>query len=213
MTVRKRRKIPKLTDLQVANPGSHHSDIQQANETPSKSLPHLHLSGVGKEDAGVKLDLATSSRSQAFKDALGTTDENTGWHLLAQALHTIPDLDLKRDLPAYRKGVLATLRGIGPRDQLEGLLAVQMLGVHHLALKFLSIARDPSELASEGYLKRAVKLLRTFGLQMEALSRHRGNTSQQMVVGNVTIADGGQAIVGPVNHPGPGKVSNDEKVG
>jgi hypothetical protein len=58
-------------------------------------------------------------------------------------------------------------------------------------------------------VNRANKLLRTFMAQMEALNRHRGKIIQPMVVGNVNIADGGQAIVGPVNHPGPGKVSNE----
>jgi hypothetical protein len=31
------------------------------------------------------------------------------------------------------------------------------------------------------------------------------------VVGNVNVNDGGQAIVGPVNHPAPGKVSEDNE--
>ena len=31
------------------------------------------------------------------------------------------------------------------------------------------------------------------------------------IVGNVNVNDGGQAIVGAVNHPGPGKVSKDNE--
>lgn len=46
---------------------------------------------------------------------------------------------------------------------------------------------------------------------MEALNRHRGKITQPMVVGNVNIADGGQAIAGSVNHPGPGKASKDDE--
>ena len=47
---------------------------------------------------------------------------------------------------------------------------------------------------------RAVRLLRTFTSQMEALNRNRGKVSQQMVVGNVNVNEGGQAIVGSVEH-------------
>jgi hypothetical protein len=60
-------------------------------------------------------------------------------------------------------------------------------------------------------VNRANKLLRTFTAQMEALNRHRRPVGQQMVVGNVNVNDGGQAIVGPVNHPVPGKVSEDSE--
>ena len=65
-------------------------------------------------------------------------------------------------------------------------------------------------------VNRANKLLRIFMAQMEALDRHCGKIAQPVVVGNVNIADGGQAIVGSVNHSGPGKASKDdeeEKVG
>ena len=37
---------------------------------------------------------------------------------------------------------------------------------------------------------------------MEALNRNRGKISQQMVVGNVNVSEGGQAIVGSVEHRG-----------
>ena len=50
-------------------------------------------------------------------------------------------------------------------------------------------------------VNRAVRLLRTFTAQMEGLNRHRGKGGQQMVVGNVNVNDGGQAIVGTVNKP------------
>jgi len=43
--------------------------------------------------------------------------------------------------------------------------------------------------------------------QMEALNRHRGKVGQPMVVGNVNVNEGGQAIVGPVSHDGRGKAS------
>ena len=57
---------------------------------------------------------------------------------------------------------------------------------------------------------RATKLLRTFTTQMEALNRHRGKVGQPMVVGNVNVNEGGQAIVGAVRHDGSGKASTED---
>jgi hypothetical protein len=59
-------------------------------------------------------------------------------------------------------------------------------------------------------INRATKLLRTFTMQMEALNRHRGKVGQQMVVGNVNVNEGGQAVVGQVSHDGRGKAPTED---
>ncbi len=59
-------------------------------------------------------------------------------------------------------------------------------------------------------INSATKLLRTFTTQMEALNRHRGKVGQQMVVGNVNVNEGGQAVVGQVSHDGRGKASTED---
>lgn len=46
------------------------------------------------------------------------------------------------------------------------------------------------------------KLARTFAAQMEALKRYRSSGEQKITV--VKVSDGGQAIVGTVNHAPPG---------
>ena len=110
------------------------------------------------------------------------------------------------------KGPVALIEGLGgiaPRNAVEGLLSVQMVGVHNLAMEYLKRAALPNQTPDEvdANVHRAVRLLRTFTAQMEALNRNRGKISQQMVVENVNVNDGGQAIVGTVEHPGLGKVS------
>jgi hypothetical protein len=42
------------------------------------------------------------------------------------------------------------------------------------------------------------KLTRTFTMQMEALKRYRTGAEQKVTLQNVSVADGGQAIVGNV---------------
>jgi hypothetical protein len=56
---------------------------------------------------------------------------------------------------------------------------------------------------------RVTRLLQTFIDQMEALNRHRGKVGHAMVVGNVNVNDGGQAIVGPVTQADPKSASGE----
>ena len=58
----------------------------------------------------------------------------------------------------------------------------------------------------------AVKLLRTFTAQTEALQRYRGKGQQKLTVEHVHVHTGGQAIVGSVSQSGGGR-DNDENRG
>jgi hypothetical protein len=51
----------------------------------------------------------------------------------------------------------------------------------------------------------AVKLMRTYTAQVEALARLRRGGEQRVIVHHVHVNAGGQAIVGAVNHPGVAK--------
>ena len=59
--------------------------------------------------------------------------------------------------------------------------------------------------AWEKSINQGVRLLQTFTAQMEALQKYRGKSTQQKVtVEHVHVHQGGQAIVGAVNHQGGG---------
>jgi hypothetical protein len=49
-----------------------------------------------------------------------------------------------------------------------------------------------------GNIVLAIKLLRTFTMQLEALQRYRGKGQQKVTVEHVNVNAGGQAIVGTV---------------
>ena len=140
----------------------------------------------------------------------GTNDQDSIHALLTQLLNVTP-INGKYDLQNLKGPVelIEGLDGIAPRNAIEGLLSVQMVGVHNLAMEYLRRAALPNQTPDgvDANVHRAVRLLRTFTSQMEALNRNRGKISQQMVVGNVNVNDGGQAIVGSVGHPGLGEAS------
>ena len=98
------------------------------------------------------------------------------------------------------------LIGIGPRDELEGMLAGQMVALHNASMECLRRAML-GEQTFEGRrenLNQANKLSRTYATLLEALNRHRGKGQQKVTVEHVHVHSGGQAIVGTVEHPGGG---------
>jgi hypothetical protein len=137
--------------------------------------------------------------------AVGATDAHALTLLLNQAANATPGNDAGHQCNT----ALAVLSGIQPRDEVEGMLAVQMVGCHNLAMAMLQRAGKTERvdfLSTYGNL--AAKLLRTFTMQVKALARQRGQIRQQTVrVEHVTVEAGGQAVVGAVatRHPKDGK--------
>lgn len=98
------------------------------------------------------------------------------------------------------RSALAALKGLAPRDELEGMLASQMVATHHAAMECLSRAMIPDQTfdGREQNLKHATKLLGVYARQVEALDKHRGHGQQKITVEHVNVHAGGQAIVGNV---------------
>jgi hypothetical protein len=101
---------------------------------------------------------------------------------------------------------LAAVDGIRPTDEIEAMLAVQMVATYETAMDMLMRAKQADltpTLQECGSL--AVKLFRTYTAQVEALARLRRGGEQRVIVQHVNVNEGGQAIVGAVNHPGGSK--------
>jgi hypothetical protein len=90
--------------------------------------------------------------------------------------------------------------GIGPTDELEGMLAAQAMAAHHAAMECYRRAMLPEQPfeAWKENLNQANKLSRTYATLLEALNRHRGKGQQKISVEHVHVHAGGQAIVGAV---------------
>lgn len=138
----------------------------------------------------------------AFAESLGTTDTDLAGVLLNQAQQTL--FYQQKTNVDKSNVVLAVLYGIKPKDELEGMLAVQMVGVHNLAMECMrrAMLENQTEYGVDTNVSRATKLLRTFTAQIEALNRYRGHGQQKVVVEHVHVNEGGQAIVGTVEGMG-----------
>ena len=101
---------------------------------------------------------------------------------------------------------MAALKGIAPQDELEGMMAAQLLAAHHAAMECYRRAMI-GEQTFEGRcenLNQANKLSRTWASLLDALNKHRGKGQQKVTVEHVNVHSGGQAVVGTVERPGNG---------
>ncbi len=101
---------------------------------------------------------------------------------------------------------LAAIDAIRPADEIEAMLAVQMAATHETAMEMLTRAKQAEMMPTlQECGSLAVKLLRTYAAQVEALGRLRRGGEQRVIVQHVNVNQGGQAIVGAVSHPGGGE--------
>jgi hypothetical protein len=95
--------------------------------------------------------------------------------------------------------MIAMIKSIKPRDSVEAMLVAQMVSVHVMAMRCAHHLANAGDIASQDSAGRALgRLARMFPTQMEALNRYRNNSEPAITVQNVSVQDGGKAIVGNV---------------
>lgn len=179
---------------------------KQKGDTPSSNKP-----GAEPPEKQTTADDALTRWHQTF----ATTDNSLGACLRLQVMLAAGGKPVKDDLA--NRYSFAAVHSLEARDGLEALLAVQMVGVHSLAMKFLAIAavEGQTTAAIELSTNRADRLLRTFAMQVEALKKYRSKGEQHCTVEHVHVHSGGEAVVGAVTangrEPGVGDKANGEQ--
>jgi hypothetical protein len=111
------------------------------------------------------------------------------------------------------EGTISALIAISPRDEIEGMIATQLMAAHNASMECFRRAMI-WEQTFEGRrenLNQANKLSRTYSALLEALNRHRGKGQQKVTVEHIHVHQGGQAIVGNVQSQGGGVISKAEE--
>lgn len=167
----------------VGNPPA----IRKAPGSPANQVP--------KEISEADLN----EHRERMKRASGTEEKDLQVRLLFQAVNAISDVVGKE--VSTLAHVQQALIGIAPKDELEGMIAVQMVAIHSLTMDCVRLAAHPQQTdrGVEGYVNRTAKLGRTFAALTEALGRYRSRGQQRMTVEHVHVHPGGQAIVGQVS--------------
>jgi hypothetical protein len=147
---------------------------------------------------------------ERMAEVTGVVEPSLHVKLMNQIANTSPDTE-GRAVEAVNDG-LALLHGINPQNAIEGMLAVQMVGTHNIALEMMrrAIIKGQSSEEVNRKINLSTKLLRTFTSQVEALQKMRNRGQQTVRVEHVTVNAGGQAIVGNVKNGAGGGEGADE---
>ncbi|MBT6418907.1 MAG: hypothetical protein HOK14_00940 [Gammaproteobacteria bacterium] len=166
---------------------------------PISNAPKLKLDGDGNGTAAGKTTDEINTNVLTFLKACGTKDADLMTVLINQLSAVLPAQFVKSE--THVNGALAMLSGIKPKNEIEGMLAAQMVTTHILSMETAKRAMlaDQTVMGVTENVNRCNKLMRTFTLQVEALSKLRG-VSKTVTVKHVTVASGGQAIIGDVHH-------------
>jgi hypothetical protein len=134
-------------------------------------------------------------------EALGTVSTDFVCGLLSQLANAgSPGRDINENGMNF---MLAVIKGIKPKDQLEAMLAAQMAAIHLATLTFARRLAHVENIPQQDSAERALnKLARTYATQMETLKRYRTGGEQKVTVQHVSVSEGGQAIVGNVTQAG-----------
>ena len=133
-------------------------------------------------------------------EATGTNDPELAQRLLNQIYETLwLPAELSEEERFRRvRAAIAALRGIKPQDEIEGMLATQMVATHSAAMECLRLSmiqKQPFEVRNNN-LRHAAKLMSIFTKQLETLNRNRGKGQQKITIEHVNVESGGQAMVG-----------------
>jgi hypothetical protein len=172
------------------------SHIQKRDE---QAWPRMKVNGPADKTM-LTYDHPDSAIGQVLlMEAIGTADYDFFFGLLQQ-LSNSSSRGGKVD-ERLLNFMLSVVKGIKPRDQIEIMLAAQMAAIHEAIMTFTKRLAHVETIAQQDSAERALnKLARTFSTQMEALQRYRTDGEQKVLVQQVSVSEGGQAIVGNVTH-------------
>jgi hypothetical protein len=132
----------------------------------------------------------SAKANQPLKQVGGSKSDDWNYTLANQA---IASLWLKNSSQEERdkqfSATIAALVGLAPKDELEGMIAVQLVASHNAAMECYRRAMigDQSFEGRRENLTQANKLSRTHATLVEVLNRHRGQGQQIVRVERVTV--------------------------
>lgn len=164
----------------------------------------------GSRHTTVKLEAEDSVCKMAltYGQAFGSLDDK----LITTQLNYLDNIVHVGKGDARMNTILAMLYGLAPKNEVEGLLAAQIVATNHVAMRMLSQSLESQELeAANHYTNRAHKAQSLMIRQLELYHTMRsgGQTTQKVIVEKVEVQNGGQAIVGAVAGGGGSKQKSE----
>ena len=176
--------------------------MSKAAKKPDSSEPDVYVHDLSKLKGELKR--IGGSMSDDWNNILANQAIQTIWFF-----ENTDSEEIRRQ----RHATVNALIGIKPMDEIEGMIAAQLVACHNASMECHRRAMIPKQ-TFEGRrdnLNQANKLSRTYASLVESLNRHRGKGQQKVTVEHVHVHEGGQAIVGNVESPGGGFTSKSKE--
>jgi hypothetical protein len=158
--------------------------IAATSQPGATAAPRLKLSS-----RGYAIDHPDPERGeQLMADALGIADRDAMFGILQQLVKaSVNKQKPDADNLAF---MISMVESIKPRDSVEAMLVAQMVSVHVMAMRCAYHLATADDVARQDSAARALGRL--------ARNRYRNQGGPAITVQNVSVGDGGKAIVGNV---------------
>lgn len=167
--------------------------IAATDEAKPSALPRIKLLSHGFSIDHPDQELG----EQLMANALGVTDRDAMDGILRQLVRA--SVSGERPDEVNLSFMISMVKSIRPRDSVEAMLVAQMVSVHVMAMRCAQHLANAEDIARHDSAARALaRLARTFPAQIDALNRYRSHGEPAITVQNVSVGDGGKAIVGNV---------------
>lgn len=130
-------------------------------------------------------------------ESFGTTNEEVANYLINTSLRGILPHGKATDVNIH--AVFKLIKEMCAKNPIEGMLYSQMIACHTQAMNlFLKGGAAYDSTDAQRYLNMADKFMRTYAKSLETLEKFKRGGKQHVVVENVVVNSGGQAIVGSI---------------
>ncbi|WP_092296908.1 hypothetical protein [Bradyrhizobium sp. Ghvi] len=137
----------------------------------------------------------TRAGEKLLADALGAVDRDALHGLLSQLVKA--SAVARKPDQGNLSFMVSMLKSMTPKDSLEAMLATQMVSIHIASMRCACRLACTDDVPQQESLTRTLtRLARTYAAQMEALNRHRSSGACAITVQNLSVQDGGKAVVG-----------------
>lgn len=167
--------------------------MKRLKKGPKKPVPAIKVSG---ECVTVNLD---ETQPKTF----GSTNPIFHEGFITQLMNiSSKGSEINEKASNYSSSIIGAIE---PQNELEALLALQMVAIHNATMTMARRLAHVDTLPQQDSAERALnKLARTYSMQLEALRKYRSGGKQKVVVKHVHVNEGGQANVGNIEQSGGG---------
>jgi hypothetical protein len=172
-------------------------DVAMTTAIAAADQTHGATPRIKLQSHGFSIDHPPELGEQLMANALGVTDRDAMDGILRQLVRA--SVNGASHDEVNLSFMISMVKSLRPRDSVEAMLVAQMVSVHVMAMRCAQHLASAEDIAQHDSAARALgRLARTFPAQIEALGRYRSHGAPAITVQNLSVGDGGKAIVGNV---------------